>query len=113
MASRLKRACRYNRCPNLTDDQSGYCDKHKAQVHVDYRNTRTDIDEQKFYRTQAWRNASLQHRKEHPICQECKVRPSVLVHHIKPVREGGERFAKSNLQAVCRSCQGVAHHGNR
>lgn len=109
MATKLKRACRYNRCHNLTNDKSGYCDRHRAQAHVDYRKSRTDKDEQRFYGSNAWRHASLEHRRKYPVCQRCGERPSELVHHKVHVKQGGERLATSNLQAVCRSCQALAH----
>ena len=111
MATKLKRACRYNRCHNLTNDKSGYCEAHKAQAHLDYRKSRTDKDEQRFYGSQAWRHMSLQYRLEHPVCEACGDRPSELVHHKVHVKQGGDRLAKSNLQAVCRSCQAKAHRG--
>lgn len=109
MATKLKRACRYNRCPSLTNDKSGYCDKHRSQVHKDYRKSRTDTDEQRFYGSNAWRQASLEHRSKYPICQRCGERPSELVHHIKHIKDGGARLDSSNFEAVCRSCQAKEH----
>ena len=108
----MKRPCNHPGCGVLISTGSR-CSKHTVQYHADYRKSRTDIDEQRFYGSQAWRDASLQHRKEHPVCQECGLKPSELVHHRVPVRQGGDRLLKSNFVAVCRSCQAVAHHGNK
>lgn len=109
MANKLKRPCRYHGCNQLINDRLGYCEKHKKQIHINYRKSRTDTEEQKFYGSKAWREASLQHRKEHPICEECGKLPSVLVHHKKPIKEGGTSMDKRNFQAVCRGCQAKAH----
>ena len=109
MATKLKRACRYNRCPRLTNDKSGYCEVHRGQAHRDYRKSRTDTDELKFYGSQVWRQASLEHRRKHPVCEVCKINVSELVHHVDHLKQGGDRLASSNLQAVCRSCQAKAH----
>jgi 5-methylcytosine-specific restriction protein A len=109
MPMKLKRQCRYRGCNQLTNDKSGYCDKHKQQVHIDYRKSRTDIKEQRFYGSNAWRQASLEHRRKHPKCQRCGERPSELVHHIKHIKDGGARLASSNFEAVCRSCQAKEH----
>lgn len=108
----MKIPCRYIGCSQLISTP-GYCPRHAKQVHTDYRKSRTDTDEQRFYRSGAWRELSLQYRRDHPVCEVCGTKPSVLVHHIKHVRDGGARLAKSNLQAVCRSCQALAHHGNK
>ena len=109
MTTKLKRPCRYPRCPRLTDDRAGYCDEHRAQAHRDYRRSRTDDDEQRFYGSRAWREASEDYRRRHPICEECGERPSVLVHHRKHVKDGGARMDERNFRAVCRRCQALAH----
>ena len=112
MATKMKRPCNHPGCGVLITTGSR-CAKHTVQYHVNYRKSRTDIDEQRFYGSQVWRELSLEYRHDHPTCEVCKVKPSKLVHHIKHVRDGGERLSKRNLQAVCYGCQAVAHRGNR
>ena len=46
------------------------------------------------------------------ICEDCKQsfidNPDVMeVHHRKPLSEGGERFRRSNLMAICKPCHRV------
>lgn len=40
---------------------------------------------------------------EEPFCRLCS-RPSEVVDHVLPMRKGGHRFERSNLQALCKSC---------
>jgi len=110
MATKMKRPCNHPGCGALIIT-GARCSKHTKQFHVDYRKSRTDTDEQRFYGSKVWRETSLQYRKEHPVCEVCGNNPSELVHHIKHVLDGGDRLDKRNLQAVCRSCQALAHRG--
>ena len=44
-------------------------------------------------------------RANHPMCEECHVRPSVEVHHIIPWHASiVHRLDASNLVACCRDC---------
>jgi 5-methylcytosine-specific restriction enzyme A len=107
MPQKLKRPCRQPGCPAVT--HQGYCDRHRRQHHQQYRQSRTDKPEQAFYRSRAWREASEQYRRAHPMCEVCKTKLSALVHHVKPIKAGGAPMDPSNWQAVCRSCQAKVH----
>ena len=109
MATKLKRPCRYRGCNQLVNSRSGYCEKHKQQAHINYRKSRTDTEEQKFYGSKIWREASLAYRQEHPVCEVCKVKPSRLVHHKEHIKQGGAPLDKRNFQAVCYGCQAKEH----
>lgn len=104
MPRQPKRACRQPGCPNLVEG-GGYCDKHKSN----YNRMRRDDEESVFYRSHAWRKLSEWYRRQHPVCEQCGQALSEMVHHRRPIREGGDRFAVDNLQASCWKCHAREH----
>lgn len=69
-------------------------------------------EHQKIYQSREWRRFRLDFLAENPFCK-CK-RPATVVDHIKPIREGGEIWDLSNLQAMCKYCHNrkTAHGSN-
>ena len=61
-----------------------------------------------FYDKQRWRDLTISHRKEEPLCRKCKERGIVtagtLVDHIVPRLEGGDEWDEDNLQTLCDRC---------
>ena len=60
----------------------------------------------KFYSSREWRRASYAARERAGfLCQRCKAegftKAAQLVHHVKPVSEGGAKLDEKNLQALC------------
>lgn len=57
-----------------------------------------------------WRRFSERYRRKNPLCVKClkrnKVRAAAHVDHIIPLDQGGEKFARENLQSLCESCHG-------
>ena len=51
--------------------------------------------------------------KAHPLCEEClkenKSTIARIVHHIKPIEDGGDKYAFDNLMSVCDSCHQKIH----
>ena len=43
---------------------------------------------------------------DNPICQACDAELATDVDHIRPIGRGGDSWALSNLQALCRRCHG-------
>ena len=72
-----------------------------------------DLEHQKIYWSKEWRRLREDILTENPFCK-CK-RPATVVDHIIPVREGGEVWDLSNLQAMCRYCHNrkTAHESNK
>lgn len=72
-----------------------------------------------FYHSAAWREVRWEQLRQHPLCQECEkngvLTPAVLVDHIKPINEGGEKLDMRNLQSLCARCHNKksAREGNR
>lgn len=57
-----------------------------------------------FYRTKRWVERSRGFRREHPVCMVCNRWKSEVTDHIVPLKDGGEPWADSNLQALCHRC---------
>jgi 5-methylcytosine-specific restriction protein A len=61
-----------------------------------------------FYNSAAWRKLSLSFRIDNPLCIECAkkgiVSASQVADHIVPIKQGGDRYDRGNLQALCHSC---------
>ena len=47
------------------------------------------------------------------LCARClekdRTGPAEIVHHIRPLKQGGDPWARSNLEAVCRKCHEARH----
>lgn len=88
---------------------TSYCSQHLPELLSDAR--RGSSNDRGY--DSAWRKVSKQYLKLHPLCEDCEiiglVAPAVLVHHIKPLREGGAKLNYSNLRALCQHCHETAH----
>jgi 5-methylcytosine-specific restriction protein A len=53
--------------------------------------------------------------REHPLCEMCErkgwVVPATMVHHVKPIKQGGAVLDMENLMALCRRCHDKIHKG--
>ena len=105
MPRKPKRPCSYLGCPKLVDKQ--------------YNEYGRDNLTKNFYKTPEWLHARKQQLNQHPFCAEClkagKRTRATMVDHIVPIKQGGERFAPSNLQSLCWSCHSrkSAQEGSR
>ena len=89
--------------------QPGYCPPHQPLVHRDYGRARRGFDaEVGFYQSRQWRLVRAAFLREHPLCGACSERgglvPARVVDHVVPVKDGGARFDRANLQPLCVSC---------
>jgi len=100
------RPCSYPGCPKLVE--GGYCEKHKKQRDQEYNLYGRDDFTKSFYKTKEWKTVRQMQLNAHPFCEEClkegKRTKAVIVDHIIPIKEGGEKFSFSNLQSLCWSC---------
>lgn len=52
-----------------------------------------------------WEQFSRRYRRANPFCRECGLAGRLVecdaVDHIVPLEEGGQKFARSNLQPIC------------
>jgi 5-methylcytosine-specific restriction endonuclease McrA len=60
----------------------------------------------------AWRVARTEARqRDGQRCRQCGSSKELAVHHVRPISEGGERYALSNLITLCRRCHQAQHRG--
>lgn len=55
-----------------------------------------------------WAKCRNRYLSLNPLCENCKkfdiIEPATEVHHIIPLKQGGEKLDFSNLQSLCKSC---------
>ncbi|NNG67333.1 HNH endonuclease [Caldanaerobacter subterraneus] len=129
MPQRPLRPCRKVGCPNLTRDETGYCEFHKRE-YLDYlkrlkaeRDRRYDERVRKirdkqyyeFYKSEEWERSKTQALiRDKVLCQWCLrkgiIRPADVVHHIVPIKEDwSKRFDLDNLVSLCHECHNKYH----
>ncbi len=107
MPRKAKRPCRFQGCPNLTDDLSGYCQTHKTMISRHYDKYLRGYNHNERY-GHIWRKVRKIFLSANPFCEMCKRDKGILtdateVHHIKPLSEGGNN-SFDNLMPLCKSC---------
>ncbi len=57
---------------------------------------------------EAWSRCRHSYLSAHPLCEDCQkfdiLTPADEVHHIIPLRDGGDKLNFENLRALCRAC---------
>ena len=101
MPRKPKRPCAYPNCPKLSDGL--YCEEHKKIVNQKYEKYGRKYKKNERYGS-AWQKVRARYIKLHPFCELCfkegYVGHADIVHHIKPLAEGGTND-ESNLMSVC------------
>jgi 5-methylcytosine-specific restriction protein A len=65
-----------------------------------------------------WRKVRNRKLSKSPLCERClkvgnRDTAATLVHHIKPISEGGDRLAMNNLMSCCVPCHEEIHKDDR
>lgn len=88
-----------------------YCEEHQKLMNRHYNSFQRGYDSGERYGS-AWRVIRNRYIKQHPLCERClvngKYTPADLVHHKKPLSEGGSND-DSNLMSLCCSCHEKIH----
>jgi 5-methylcytosine-specific restriction protein A len=118
MAQRALRPCKHCGCTELTRDQCGYCETHKADADQRKREAYTEADR---YRGSArsrgydkrWEKVRALKLRRDPLCEDCKSEgryiPAKEVHHIIKVSDRPDlRLVLDNLMSLC-----TRHHAIR
>ena len=78
----------------------------------------TKAERAEVYNTPRW--AALRRRvreRDGYLCQRCKENgltgPAEIVHHVRPIRDGGDPFDLENLISVCRPCHEELHEAEK
>ena len=108
MPRRAPTPCRYPGCAAVLA-QPGYCPTHRPLVHRDYGRARRGFDaEVGFYQSKDWRALRAAVLRESPLWLACKDHGRLVaagvVDHVVPLKDGGARFDRANLQPLCVSC---------
>jgi 5-methylcytosine-specific restriction protein A len=112
MLAKPMRPCRSPRCPNLTEDKTGYCPEHKKQSQQQ-QDSRRGSSTQRGYNYR-WQKYSEAYLKAHPLCVYCLAKePSVIraaecVDHFIPHKGDYKLFwDPANHRASCIECNSV------
>jgi 5-methylcytosine-specific restriction protein A len=94
------RVCSEPRCPDPATYR-GRCPEH---ARTNNQATHSNTEHRAIYNSKRW--AILRRRviSEQPICAGCDNALSVDVDHITPLAEGGQPYARDNVQGLCRPC---------
>ena len=120
MAEKALRFCSWPGCNQLGKGQ--YCEEHQAQHEMLRQENNRQYNRQRGSAASQgydadWHRARTAYIRSHPLCEIClqggRVVPAVLVHHLKPLREGGARLNPDNLQALCNDCHEKIHGQDR
>lgn len=111
MPKKARRPCRYKGCPNLVDNESGYCEEHERQVSRHYDKFVRSPEHNKRYGYR-WRKIRARILNTNPFCERCKAEGrytlATEVHHVNPLSKGGGNETE-NLMALCKSCHSKIH----
>lgn len=90
-----------------------YCEKHRKENDRSYDRYWRDPEHQERYHTRAWAKIRAIKLHTQPLCEKCqsegRYTRACLVHHIKPLSEGGTN-AQDNLMSLCAACHNRIHH---
>lgn len=104
------RPCSYPGCPELIRG-GGRCEKHKKQSRQEQDRQRGNFRERGY--TSQWDKVRALQLARAPLCAMCmqhdRVEPATVVHHIKPITEGGAMLDMDNLMSLCRQCHEATH----
>ena len=104
MPPRPKSPCRRPGCPQITDTANGYCALCQDYADEQQRLRESRKQASTFYTRGQWPKVRAWYIGQHPVCEACRRARATEVDHIKEIRDGGARYAVSNLQALCHRC---------
>ena len=108
MPKKPQAPCRFPGCPERAEPGKQYCLVHQRQAEQARRNRLKDDECEAFYHTGEWRRLRKEILEEEPLCRICRqngyLTPATIVDHIIPIRQGGDKMARSNLQPLCNTC---------
>lgn len=113
MPNKPLRLCTYPGCNQLV--ASGRCEKHTKQEQQRYDRQRGSAADRGYdYRWAKFREIYM---RSHPLCVMCQhegyIIKADLIHHIKPLDQGGSKYDEDNLMSVCQMHHEELHKGER
>lgn len=114
-AGKTRHACAWAGCSVLLPPGEKYCPTHKEAAERQYDEQRGPAHKRGY--DHDWSKARKMQLAAHPLCQECekigRTTAATMVHHEKPIREGGKRLDPDNLRSLCRPCHERMHPEKR
>ena len=115
MPNLLPTPCNFPGCPETHRSKTGYCKHHRKtaakQKNQADRDFRGSSRERGYDRR--WDKLRNKKRQQDPLCERClaagRTKPMDLVHHIFPIKDGGQKYMWSNLQSLCKECHDHIH----
>lgn len=120
MPKKAMHFCNWPGCDELTDKR--YCPAHQSEYEQRYKSNKAEYDKTRQTANKrgydsTWGRVRKVYLVRNPLCEMCKkdnrIVPAVLVHHIKPLSEGGSRLNSNNLMALCKNCHEDIHGKDR
>lgn len=96
------------------EECQGKYDVEKKAKYKEYQARRKDKEVQAIYNGTTWKRVrKMALVKANGLCERCldmnEITYADEVHHIKPIKDGGNPYKLTNLMCVCRSCHKVLH----
>lgn len=110
-AESVRRPCAAPRCPALVKIGQRFCEEHEQEEAKKYDEKRGSRHDRGY--DAAWERFRRMFLSINPLCAKCqtagRVTEATLVHHVRPLEEGGARLDPDNCQALCRPCHERLH----
>lgn len=108
MPTKPQAPCRFPGCAKRAAPGKQYCAEHFTATERKRHERLKDDECEAFYHTGTWKRLRADVLREEPLCRECAkrgiVKAAQMVDHIVPIRQGGDKMSKGNLQPLCRAC---------
>ena len=102
------KSCPVAGCPELV--RFGRCERHDRRQKKAQAERRHN---EPFYNKMRWQRRRNAKRTRDPLCERClrygRTRVADMVHHIKPISEGGSKLDWNNLMCICFGCHVEVH----
>lgn len=109
MPSKPLRICQHPGCNTLTNNTC--CDVHAKAKAKQYDDRRESSSKRGY--DFLWSKVRAKYLSTHPLCERCEANNittlATLVHHIKRIRDGGDRLRYDNLMSLCVKCHDIIH----
>lgn len=120
MPSMPLKFCKHPSCSELTS--TGYCPEHQVQHDREQADANRKYNRDRGssrvrgYNNQ-WERVRAIKLQLNPLCEMCDKQGltvrAEMVHHVKPIDEGGARLELSNLMSLCNACHEKIHGRDR
>lgn len=101
-----RKRCGRSQCKEFVEHGSRYCATHQAEVRQ-ITEARRGGRSDDLYHTSRWKRLASLVMMQEPLCRTCKTAESKVIDHIIPIKQGGDRLRRENLQGLCWKCHAI------